>query len=92
MHSVDARRARLAAATFALSCGVFTCAASSSPQLVPVRHPQGSLHGLLVLRSLDGTAVADGDVIQSVAGDQVTARTVFHFRGGSVDDETAVIS
>jgi hypothetical protein len=27
------------AATFALSCGVFTCAASSSPQVVPVRHP-----------------------------------------------------
>jgi hypothetical protein len=93
VQAVDAQRPRLAAAALALSFGALLCvAASSSPQLVPVRHPQGSLHGFLVLRSLDGTVVADGDVLQSVAGDQVTARTLFHFRNGSVDDETAVFS
>jgi hypothetical protein len=78
---------------FTLSFGMLACvAASSPPQVVPVRHPQGSLHGFLVLRSLDGSAVADGDVMQSVMGDRVTARTVFHFRDGSIDDETAVFS
>jgi hypothetical protein len=93
VRSIDAPRARLAAAALMLSVGVLTCvAASSSPQLVPVRHPQGSLHGFLVLRSLDGSTVADGDVIQSVTGERVTARTVFHFRDGSIDDETAVFS
>jgi hypothetical protein len=73
MHSIDTGRPRLVAAALALSLGaILWVAASSSPQLVPVRHPQGSLHGFLALRSLDGTTVADGDVIQSVAGDRVT--------------------
>jgi hypothetical protein len=78
-----------------LSFAALVCVAVSSPsppRLVPVRHPQGSLHGFLVLRSLDGTAVADGDLIQSVAGDRVTARTSLHFRDGSINDETAVFS
>ena len=31
---------------------------------VAVRHPEGIVHGFLVLRSLDGKTVADGDLIQ----------------------------
>jgi hypothetical protein len=67
-------------------------AASPAPQFVAVRHVQGSLHGFLALRSLDGGTVADGDAIQSIAGDKVTARTTFHYRDGSLSDETAVFS
>jgi hypothetical protein len=93
LHSIPARRRRPATVALVLSFGVLVCvAASSSPRLVPVRHAHGSLHGFLVLRSLDGMAVADGDLIQSVASDRVTARTVFHFRNGSVSDETVVFS
>jgi hypothetical protein len=90
---VGTRRLRPATAALALSFGALVCvAAASSPQLVPVRHPQGSLHGFLALSTLDGRVVADGDLIQSVAGDRVTARAVFHFRNGSVNDETAVFT
>src|ERR1700687_1107604 len=74
-------------------CGVTVCfAAAPTAQLVPVRHVQGTQHGFVVLRSLDGTTVADGDSIQTVRGGQVTPRTVFHFRDGSLYDETAVFS
>jgi hypothetical protein len=76
-----------------VGCGVTAClAAAPTVQLVPVRHVQGTEHGFVVLRSLDGTAVADGDSIQTVRGEEVTTRTVFHFRDRSLYDETAVFS
>jgi len=59
---------------------------------VPVRHVEGSIHGFLELRSDDGRVVASGDLVQVVHGSQVTARTVFHFKDGSIDDETTVFS
>ena len=57
-----------------------------------VRYPEGSLHGFLTLRSPDGALIADGDLIQTVRGSQVTSRIVFRFRDGSTHDETAVYS
>lgn len=59
---------------------------------VKVRYPEGTLHGFLSLRTLDGRAIADGDLTQVVQGSQVTARLVFHFRDGSIHDETTVFS
>ncbi|ABF40112.1 hypothetical protein Acid345_1109 [Candidatus Koribacter versatilis Ellin345] len=59
---------------------------------VPVRHHEGLVHGFLTLRSLDGTLLADGDLIQNVRGDKVTSRLVFHFKDGSLSDEVAVFS
>ena len=58
---------------------------------VPVRHAEGLIRGFLILRSLDGDAIADGDLIQNVRGDRVTSRLVFHFKDGSLHDETVVI-
>jgi hypothetical protein len=66
--------------------------ASSSLPLVPVRHMQGGLHGFLALRTLDGSTVADGDSLQTIVGDRVTVRTVFHFKDGSISEETAVFT
>jgi hypothetical protein len=61
-------------------CGVTAClAAAPTVQLVPVRHVQGTQHGFVLLRSLDGTAVADGDSIQTVRGEEVTTRTVLRY-------------
>ena len=34
--------------------------------------------------------VASGDSMQFVHGDRITAETIFHFKDGSVDDETTV--
>ncbi len=59
---------------------------------VPVRYPEGVTHGFLVLRTLQGKDVADGDLSQFVRGDRVTRRLVFHFRDGSIQDETVVFS
>jgi len=59
---------------------------------VPVRFAEGVVHGFLVLRTLDGTAIATGDLIQVARGGRVTARLVFRFTDGSLHDETAVFS
>jgi hypothetical protein len=59
---------------------------------VAVRHTEGIVHGFLVLRTMDGSAIADGDLIQSARGDRVTARLMFRFKDGSVHDETAVFT
>src|SRR5262249_62206420 len=59
---------------------------------IPVRFPEGELHGFLVLKTLAGETIADGDNSQSVRADRVETRTVFRFRDGSVHDETTVYS
>ena len=73
------------------------CAALLRPGALPaepvaVRHTEGVVHGFLALRTLDGTTLADGDLIQVARGDRVTGRLVFHFKDGSVHDETAVFT
>jgi hypothetical protein len=59
---------------------------------VAVRHAEGLVHGFLSLRTLEGTLLADGDLLQNVRGARVTTRLVFHFKDGSLHDETAVFS
>ena len=59
---------------------------------VAVRHTEGALQGFLVLRSLDDTILADGEIIQTVRGDRVTARLLFRFKDGSTHEETTVYS
>jgi hypothetical protein len=43
-----------------------------------------------MLRSLNGKILAGGDLTQVVRGTQVTAQLTFHFKDGSVHDETTV--
>ena len=59
---------------------------------VPVRHVEGIVHGFLALRTLDGTLIANGDLIQLARGNRVTVRLVFRFKDGSLRDETAVFT
>jgi hypothetical protein len=59
---------------------------------IAVRHPEGLVHGFLVLRAMDGTPIADGDLQQTAQGDRVTARLTFRFKDGSLHDETVVFS
>ena len=74
---------------FFILASLLTAGALCAEQ-VPVRHPEGVARGFLVLRAQDGAALADGDMIQSARGDRVTTRVVFHFRDGSIHDETVV--
>jgi hypothetical protein len=81
-------------ALFVLFCALLIglTGALLDSQPVPVRHPQGSAHGFLVLKTVEGVPIAIGDVTQIVRGDRVTSRVIFHFRDGSLDDETTVFS
>jgi hypothetical protein len=69
---------------------LFVSLASASP--VAVRYKQGLVHGFLVLSTMDGVALAQGDLLQVARGDQVTSHLVFHFKDGSQQEETAVYS
>jgi hypothetical protein len=66
--------------------------ATASAQRIQVRHPEGLVHGFLVLRTLDGRRVADGDLIQEEHGGRVTSRLIYHFRDGSLYEERVVFS
>lgn len=41
---------------------------------------------------MDGKIVADGEQTQTSRGNQVTTRTVFHFKDGSIQDQTTVFA
>lgn len=71
---------------------VFALGPGAAAERVPVRYPEGTSHGFLSLRSQDGQVLAVGDLIQTVRGSRVTAHMVFHFKDGSLDDETSVFS
>jgi hypothetical protein len=64
----------------------------ATAETVAARHLEGTLHGYLVLKTEEGKVAAVGDLLQSVVGDRVTSHTVFHFKDGSLDDETAVFT
>jgi hypothetical protein len=90
------RRVRCAVAMSVMwllaAAGVICWSVLVSAEPVKVRHTEGLVHGFLVLRTMDGTSIADGDLIQTARGTRVTARLVFHFKDGSVHDETTVFS
>ena len=77
---------------FLPSALVVLLSASLLAEPVSVLHREGVLHGFLTLRTTDGALVANGDLIQLTRGDRVTSRLVFHFKDGSVADETSVFS
>ncbi len=66
--------------------------AKLSADPIPVGHPQGSSHGFLALRTLEGIRIATGDATQIVHGDRVTSRVILHFRDGSTDEDVTVFS
>jgi hypothetical protein len=80
---------------FALGLSVYAAVIVSRPlaaETIPVRYPEGLVHGFLTLRSLDGAVLAEGDLIQFLLGGRVTSRLLLKFRDGSVSDETTVFT
>ena len=74
---------------------IFTCILSgvaASASQVAVRYREGLIHGFLMLSTLDGVAIAAGDVTQVARGDQVTIQLAFLFKDGSRQEETTVFS
>src|SRR4051794_37412715 len=85
-------RAYAAPACLAATATMLLCSALLWAEPVAVRHLEGIVHGFLVLRTLDGAAIADGDLLQLARGARVTSRLTFRFKDGSTSDETAVFS
>jgi hypothetical protein len=69
---------------------VFALSILAAAEPIAVRHPEGTLHGFLALTTDQGQVLADGDLIEIVRGDRVKSHLTFHFKDGSIDDETAV--
>jgi hypothetical protein len=59
---------------------------------VPVRYKEGTVHGFLALRTVEGKLLASGDLIQTIHGDRLVCEAVFHFQDGSLDDEVTEFS
>lgn len=68
--------------------------ANAEPSVSPVavRYREGFIHGFLALSTLDGVAIAAGDLTQIARGDQITSRIAFRFKDGSRQEETTVFS
>jgi hypothetical protein len=52
-------------------------------EALPVRHTEGTMHGFLVMQTVDGKTIADGEVLQHTEGERVISQMMFHFRDGS---------
>lgn len=59
---------------------------------VAVRFAEGVTHGFLALRTPDGALIAAGDLAQVARRGAVESRTTFHFKDGSLWDETVVFT
>jgi hypothetical protein len=70
----------------------FLNGASMSAAPVAVRYKEGLIHGFLVLSTVDGTPIAEGDLVQVARGNRVTNHLVFRFKDGSRQEETTVFS
>jgi hypothetical protein len=70
---------------------MISCASVSASPVV-VRYKEGLLHGFLVMSTLDGTPIAEGDLTQVPEGNRITSRLIFHFKDGSRSEETAIFS
>jgi hypothetical protein len=70
-------RRRLFSASFTLAVAVGCAGLRAEP--IAVRRTEGVVHGFLVLRTLEGKTLADGELIQFAQGDLVTSRLLSAF-------------
>jgi hypothetical protein len=75
-----------------LMSAVLVLAGAIHADPMPVRYAQGLIHGFLTLQTLDGDTIAIGDLTQIAKGGRVSGHLVFHFKDGSLYDETFVFA
>jgi hypothetical protein len=75
-----------------LICAPLLASKPAQAEQVAVGYSEGLVHGFLALRTLDGDTIAEGDLSQATHGDRVTTRLTFHFKDGSLHEETAIYS
>lgn len=66
----------------------------SRAEQIAVKHREGLAHGFIGLRTLEGTPLADGDLVETTvptpSGNRVTVRLSLRFKDGSLHEETTV--
>jgi len=88
---VDRREAWTAVAVIVAITGLVCLPADAAP--IAVRFPEGIAHGFLLVRSLAGETIGQGEMIQVVKeGDLVDSHLVFTFKDGSLHDEKVTFS
>src|SRR5256885_10117823 len=85
-------RSRLKPAALLLALAALLQPNRLSADVIPARHKEGPSHGFLVIRTLDGKTIAVGDLIQVARPDRIVSRLTFHFKDGSIHDETTEFS
>lgn len=63
-------------------------AGAAFPNQIAVRYPEGTTHGLFILRALDNKEIGSGELVETIEGQRVTSKLTLHFNDGSVYDET----
>src|SRR2546430_11858908 len=58
---------------------------------IRVRFVEGTVRGFMVLRA-GSTIIASGDIRQIAKGAKIENRTIFHFKDGSLSEETVVFT
>lgn len=71
---------------------VLSAAAPVLADEVRVRYVEGLSRGFLTLRSSDGTFLAEGETTQTMSDDKVTAHLVFHFKDGSLYEDSTTFT
>src|SRR2546423_1941060 len=79
-------------AAFLIILALFLRPANVSAAVIAARHKEVPSHGFLVIRTLDGKTLASGDLIQTAKPDRSVSRFIFHFKDGSLHDETTEFS
>ena len=69
---------------------LLTDAAHAEP--IKVRTPEGGARGFLALSATNGETLAHGGLVQTLRRGLVDSRLTFHFKDGSLYDETVVFS
>jgi hypothetical protein len=93
-HATCTTRPRGASLTttgfIALVCALTLIAAFVPAEAQPVsgRLPEGATRGFLVMRSSENRTIAHGELLSRARGDRVDSRLSWHFRDGSMQDET----
>jgi hypothetical protein len=71
-----------------LAAFVLLARVDGRPDGITTRHKEGPVRGFLVLRTEDGKIAGAGEMVQTERPDRMVTRLTFHFRDGSLYDET----
>lgn len=85
-------RKRTVGATVVLLLGTLLFANRLTGDQVRVHYTEGLSRGFMVLRTQDGTPIADGESSQVVKSGIVTSHLTFHFKDGSLYDDATTFT